>query len=166
MMTTSLSCYRGAMPDRPALVYDVLRPLRPLVLNSARVVEDRVRAEGWTVGMRAVVEVLAEGGEATVPAIGRRMDLPRQAVQRHVDDLRARRHVTTRSNPAHRRSMLITLTDAGRAAFDRVRTSELAELAGLAPECSDTELRTAIRVLTALERDVRAKAGERREALA
>ena len=57
------------------MVYDVLRQLRPLVLNSARVVGDRVSAEGWTVGMRAVIEVLVEGGDATVPMIAQRMDL-------------------------------------------------------------------------------------------
>lgn len=165
-MTPVLSCYGEVMPTRAALVYDMLRLLRPLVLNSTRVVEERVRAEGWTVGMRAVVEVLAEGGDATVPAIGRRMDLPRQAVQRHVDDLVALGHVTPRPNPAHRRSVLIALTPAGQGAFGRVRASEFAELAGLAPECSATELRTAVRVLMALDRDVRAKAGERREALA
>lgn len=143
-------------------MYDVLGYVRPIVLNSARVVEDRVRVVGWTVGTRAVVEVLTAYGPATVPEIGRRLDLPRQAVQRHVDDLRRRGHVMTRENPKHRRSVLVVLTGEGAAAFDRVRTAELAELATVAPECSDDDLRTTARVLAGLDRDIRARAAAAR----
>lgn len=171
---TDAGCHLGLMPAmtydnvvvmlaRSELMCDVLRLLRPLVLNSARVVGERVRTEGWTVGMRAVVEALTEAGEATVPAIGRVMDLPRQAVQRHVDDLLARGHVTTHPNPSHRRSMLVALTPAGQAAIERVRTSEFAELAALAPECTEADLLTALRVLRCLDRDIRVKAVARRE---
>lgn len=140
------------------MVYDVLRQLRPLVLNSARVVGDRVSAEGWTVGMRAVIEVLVEGGDATVPMIAQRMDLPRQAVQRHVNDLLGLGHVETLANPAHRRSVLVTVTAEGRQAFARMRRSELAELSTLAPERSADDLRLAAEVLADLNRGIRDKA--------
>lgn len=146
------------MSSRGEMVYDVLRQLRPLVLNSARVVGDRVSVEGWTVGMRAVIEILVDGGDATVPAIAQRMDLPRQAVQRHVNDLKGLDHVETRVNPAHRRSVLVTVTKEGRRAFTRMRRSELAELSTLAPERTADELRIAAEVLADLNRDVRTKA--------
>lgn len=152
--------------ERSELVYDVIRLLRPLVLNSARVVERRVRAEGWTVGMRAVVEVLAARGDSTVPEIARTMDLPRQAVQRHVNDLLGHGHVVTQENPAHRRSVLVALTGPGIEAFDRVRSAELSELADLAGEHSAAELRTAARVLASLDRDIRAKTAGTREVVA
>ncbi|MBC2934642.1 MarR family winged helix-turn-helix transcriptional regulator [Nocardioides sp. zg-1228] len=144
--------------SRSELVYDVLRHVRPLVLSSGRVVERRVRREGWTLGMRAVVEALADQGDATVPAIGQLLDLPRQAVQRHVNDLVVRGHVDTHPNPTHRRSVLVRLTDDGLDAFERVRAAEMLELADLADECSSSELLIASRVLAALLRDVRAKA--------
>jgi len=42
------------MFDRGAALYEVLRQVRPLVLNSARVVEASLRPEGLSVGLRAV----------------------------------------------------------------------------------------------------------------
>ena len=139
-------------------LYDVLRLVRPLVLNSARVVEAALRPAGVTVGMRAVLEVLAEGGPAAVPAIGERLDLPRQGVQRHVNDLIALGLVESRKNPAHRRSALIALTTAGAGLFGRIRDSELARLGELAADCTDEQIAAALTVLRALNRDVRKQA--------
>jgi DNA-binding MarR family transcriptional regulator len=147
------------MFDRGAALYEVLRHVRPLVLNSARAVEVALRPEGISVGMRAVLEVLAEHGPATAPAIGDRLDLPRQGVQRHVNDLSALDYVETHPNPAHRRSVLIKLTGTGTAVIDRVRETELRQLAGLALDCTQEEIATAARVLRSLSRDVRLQAG-------
>jgi DNA-binding MarR family transcriptional regulator len=143
------------MLARGAALYDVLRHVRPLVLNSARVVEAALRPEGLSVGTRAVLEVLAEHGPATVPAIGDRLDLARQGVQRHVNDLLKRGYVESRPNPAHRRSVLIALTGGGTEVIGRIRDAELRELATLAPECTEQEIATAAKVLAALSRDVR-----------
>ncbi|MFI5933522.1 MarR family winged helix-turn-helix transcriptional regulator [Actinoplanes sp. NPDC051494] len=144
--------------DRGAALYDVLRHVRPLVLNSARVVEVSLRPAGLSVGSRAVLEILDDHGPATVPAIGDRLDLPRQGVQRHINDLIALGHVTTHHNPAHRRSSLVSLTAAGAAAIAGVRTDELRHLAGMAQDCTDEEITAARKVLRALNRDVRRRA--------
>jgi DNA-binding MarR family transcriptional regulator len=144
------------MLDRGLAVYEVIREVRPLVLSSARVVEASLRADGVSVGMRAVLELLAEGGAATVPALAARLSLARQGVQRHVNDLSGRGLVKSRVNPEHRRSVLIELTTAGEALFARVRADELGRLAGMAAECSPEEIAAAVKVLRALNRDVRA----------
>ena len=147
--------------ERGTALYKVLREVRPLVLNSARAVEAALRPEGMTVGMRAVLEVLVERGPATVPAIAERLDLARQGVQRHVDDLLTLGHVETRPNPAHRRSVLIAPTPRGVALFDRLRTEELHRLAAMARECTGEEIAAAVRVLRSLNRDVRDRIGTR-----
>jgi DNA-binding MarR family transcriptional regulator len=147
------------MFDRGTALYQVLRHVRPLTLNSARVVEAALRPEGLSVGMRAVLEILAEHGPAPVPALGERLDLARQGVQRHVNDLLALGFVEARQNPAHRRSVLIALTAAGGEVIERIRAAELRELAGLALDCTDAEIATAARVLQSLSRDVRQRAG-------
>jgi DNA-binding MarR family transcriptional regulator len=147
------------MLARGSALYEVLRHVRPLVLNSARVVEASLRPEGLSVGMRAVLEILAEHGAATVPSIADRLDLARQGVQRHVNDLLALGHVESRPNPAHRRSVLIALTRTGAEVIDRIRDSELRQLAGLAQDCTSEEIATAAKVLRSLSRDVRRKAG-------
>lgn len=146
------------MCTRGELVDEILGLVRPLVLNSARVVEDRVRNEGWTVGMRAVALVLNRMGPATVPAIAEVMDLSRQAVQRHVNELLTLDHASTQVNPRHQRSVLINLTEAGEQALGRIREAELNDMANLAPGYTDTDLKTAYAVLAALDRDLRALA--------
>jgi DNA-binding MarR family transcriptional regulator len=148
------------MLERGAALYEVLRHVRPLVLNSARAVEAALRPEGLSVGMRAVLEVLAEHGPAPVPTLGDRLDLARQGVQRHVNDLLALGYVESRPNPAHRRSVVIALTRTGGEVIGRVRDGELRQLAGLAGDCTLQEISTAAKVLRSLSRDVRRRAGE------
>ena len=153
------------MSSRAELVRALVSHLRPLVLNSARVVEAGVRDVGWSVAGRAVVAFLAQEGATTVPEVARRLDLPRQAVQRQVDDLLALGHVEHLANPRHRRSALLQLTPAGRLAWDGIEATELAAMGRMAPQQSDDDLRTAIAVLAALQDDlrevVRARAGGR-----
>ncbi len=146
------------MTDRGDAVYELLRLVRPILLNSARVVDAEVRALGWTVGSRAVMEVLCREEPMTVPQVAARLSLARQNVQRHVDGLLRLGHVTASPNPAHRRSVLVEPTVAGRAAYEHLHERELADLAGLAPACSDRDLEAATKVLRALDRDIGTRA--------
>lgn len=148
--------------SRGEAVYQVLRRVRPLILASARVVAERVQPHGLSVGTRAVLELLEESGPATVPELAARLDLTRQAVQRHVDDLVARGHAEPRPNPAHRRSVLIHPTDAGQRTMRTVRARELDDLAEMGTDCSLDDLATAVRVLDSLTHDVRARTTHRR----
>jgi DNA-binding MarR family transcriptional regulator len=147
--------------DRGERVDRLLRHVRPIVLASARVVEGHVQGYGWTVGSRAVLQVLVEGGAATVPQIAARLDLARQNVQRHVDALVELGHVARRANPEHRRSVLIEPTPEGRSTFATMHATELGELASLARACTMTELAVAEAVLASLEHDIRARASGR-----
>lgn len=145
------------------MLYELLGHVRPLVLNSTRVVEAGLHEVGWTVGSRAVIEVLLTGGAATVPQVAAQLDLARQNVQRHVDELRRLDHVRTRPNPNHRRSFLVEPTPLGERAFRRVHAEETAALADLVPEHDLTEIRQAATVLAALDRDVRTHVAATRE---
>ncbi len=146
------------MSDRGAQIYSLVSLTRPIVLGSARVVEAETRALGWTVGSRAVMEVLAAQAPQTVPQISSRLSLARQNVQRHVDELVRRGDLRATANPAHRRSVLIEPTAQGRSRFRSLHDGELADLAGLVPACSQRDLETATRVLKALSDDIRRRA--------
>ncbi|WP_122818212.1 MarR family winged helix-turn-helix transcriptional regulator [Nocardioides pantholopis] len=141
--------------ERGVAWYALLRQVRPLVLNSARVVEASLSSQGLTVGMRAVLEVLVESGDSTVPAIAARLQIARQGVQRHVDDLRARGYVGVRANPAHRRSVLVAATGPGAEAMRRIREDELSALSALAPGCTREDIEVAVRVVSALNDEIR-----------
>lgn len=56
----------------------------------------------------------------TVPDVGRRMGMTRQAVQRIADILVDRGLAEYRANPAHRRAKLLACTDAGYFAIRRI----------------------------------------------
>lgn len=146
------------MTDRGAFVYEVLRSVRPIILSSTRVVEAQVRELGWTVGARAVMEVLYAEAPLTVPQVAVRLSLARQNVQRLVDELIRLDHVKTSPNPAHRRSVLVQPTVKGRAAFRDLHDRELTQLAQMALACTDEDLETAARVLRALDRAIQARA--------
>jgi DNA-binding MarR family transcriptional regulator len=146
------------MSERGTTIYGLLRLVRPIVLNSARVVEAEVHALGWTVGSRAVMEALESEAPLTVPQIAVRLSLARQNVQRHVDELIRLDHLHATPNPAHRRSVLIQPTAQGREAFRTLHARELADLADLAHTCSNQDLQTAAQVLRALDHDIRDRA--------
>ncbi|GAB3258093.1 MarR family winged helix-turn-helix transcriptional regulator [Kineosporia babensis] len=151
------------VPGRGHLVDAVLAQVRPLVLNSARAVEALWGPAGVSVGMRAVLQILQHEGPLPVPAIAERLDLARQGVQRHVNDLAALNLVDSRANPGHRRSVLIHTTAQGEELFARLRQSELEHLARTVPECPDEDLNTTLQVLRRLNRDVRANVQHLRE---
>src|SRR3712207_603018 len=122
------------MPADPEALYEVVRYVRPLHLLAARAVSDALAGERITMGVRAVLECLADRGPLPVPGIGRALSLPRQVVQRLCDQALEQGLVATAPNPAHRRSPLVTLTDAGRAAFTRIHAVELGNLAKIAAD--------------------------------
>src|SRR5690606_8560802 len=124
--------------------------VRPLHRLTARAVSAGLEGTGVTLGMRAVLEQLHVGGPQTVPAVGRALVLPRQVVQRLVDEAARHGLVELRPNPAHRRSRLVALTDAGRRAFAGVHDAELQRLAVVAAAVDPEDLAACLRVLDRL----------------
>lgn len=138
------------MQVEPEQLYAVLRYVRPLHLVAARAVTHALAGARITMGVRAVLEVLSDAGPQPVPAIGRALSMPRQVVQRLCDQALELGLVDTAANPAHRRSRLITLTEAGRAAFDRLHAVELRNLGEVAADLTPADVAAALRVLDAL----------------
>ncbi|MFF3005542.1 MarR family winged helix-turn-helix transcriptional regulator [Kitasatospora sp. NPDC057940] len=126
-------------------VFDLVGPLYRRVL---RKVELAAPVEGLSVGVRAVLLLLAEQGPMTVPQMGRAQALSRQFVQRMVNDAVALDLVEITPNPAHQRSSLIRLTDHGRAAVAAVSAREHALLSRVGGELTDADLTACVHVLT------------------
>lgn len=64
--------------------------------------------------LRGVLRNLLQNGPMTVPAIAALRPVSRQFIQKVVDALKAEGFVTLRENPAHKRSKLVDITQAGR----------------------------------------------------
>jgi DNA-binding MarR family transcriptional regulator len=84
----------------------------------------------------------------TVPQLGRAQALSRQFVQRMVNDAASQGLVAVTPNPAHRRSSLIRLTDAGSAAISAVTAREHALLRQVGGDLTDAEITACVRVLS------------------
>lgn len=126
-------------------VFDVVGPLYRKVL---RAVELAAPIEGVSVGVRAVLDLLRRGGPQTVPQLCHRQGVSRQFSQRMVNEALGLGFVVRQPNPAHRRSALITLTDAGRRAIDAVTAREQALLQQVGGQLTGSDIDTCLRVLT------------------
>lgn len=83
-----------------------------------------LKDSGLTAADRAVMEFLYPDRALSVPEVARRYQVSRQHVQVTVNGLVTAGLVSTRDNPRHRRSPLVTLTEAGRERFRVIRESE------------------------------------------
>ena len=113
---------------------------------------------GISTATRGVLEVLWVNGPATVPMVARERGVSRQHVQQQVDALLERDLVERRGNPAHKRSLMVALTDKGRAIIQDMRADEVEALSRLQVGVSDHATGEAVRVLSAwseaLRRDI------------
>ncbi|MFC7458229.1 MarR family winged helix-turn-helix transcriptional regulator [Brachybacterium sp. GCM10030267] len=135
---------RDTLASRLAEVYVALGPV---YRRASRIVERHEPINGMSVGVRNVLDQLHREGELTVPQMARAQDLSRQFVQRMVHDARAAGYVELAENPAHRRSALVRLTPAGRAAIDSVSRREHELMGRVGGDLTAAELDATLRVL-------------------
>lgn len=115
-----------------------------------RGLSDHVLAStGCTTAQMAVLRSLALGGPSTVPAIAAARPVARQAVQRTANELVARRLVSWRRNPLHKRSKLLALTARGEDVYRELERLQLEWAARLAEHLDAAALDGATRVLDA-----------------
>jgi DNA-binding MarR family transcriptional regulator len=99
----------------------------------------------------------------TVPQIARRMGLTRQAVQASVNRLLSEGLVEADTNPDHRRSPLIRLTELGAARYERLQRRQVSWINELATGLSQSELETTARVLEQLSNRLNATSRDNKE---
>jgi DNA-binding MarR family transcriptional regulator len=141
-------------------LYEVLRHVRPLHQYAAKAVAGSLAEHDVTMPMRAVLERLADGPQ-TVPQVARSLWLPRQVVQRLADAAAGLGYLRYAENPAHRRSKLAELTEAGRRVFAEIHDDELADLQALADRLDPRDIKACVRVISALTTHTREVAQRR-----
>ena len=129
---------------RLAEVYLLVGPLYRRVLRKVELGEE---IEGLGVGVRAVLDMLRLNGPMTVPQMGRAQALSRQFVQRMVNDAAEHGFVEAVPNPAHRRSSLIALTEAGRAVIEAVIAREHGLLGQVGGKLTQADVDACVKVL-------------------
>lgn len=110
--------------------------------------------DGLSVGERALLLQLRQGGYQTIPALAARRGTTRQYVQQTLAPLAARGLVEWRENPRHRRSRLAVLSPAGVELARRVLAREGALVGELSRAVPCGQLDQAAAVLGSLETEL------------
>ncbi len=108
--------------------YTAVRLTRPLLRHISASVDAGSRIHGVTVGQRAVLEALYDGGLLPGPELVAALALKRQFVFRMLAETDAAGLTTRKPNPNRARAYLHGLTDQGRAVLSAIRTDELDKL--------------------------------------
>jgi DNA-binding MarR family transcriptional regulator len=102
----------------------LINEVRLLYQSLVQIGDELHAGSNISMGMRAVLEYLERNGDATVPHIARSRRVTRQRIQALVNDLAQQRLVAAVTNPASKRSPLITLTKVGATTILEMRKRE------------------------------------------
>jgi DNA-binding MarR family transcriptional regulator len=146
-----LFCHGSGMADAIAALDDLVREVR-LTFHQLRAAAEGLHGvdSGVTAAHRGVLESLYREGPRTVPELARARPVSRQHIQTLVNRLLELRLVRTVPNPAHKRSVLLELTPAGRTRFEDMKRRErdlLAEVARSIPESQSRRTTRSLRQL-------------------
>ncbi len=97
--------------------YQIVWLLRRLFRALGNKAGQRLESIGITAAHRACMEFLYPDKALTVPQIASKYNVSRQHIQTTVNELVEKGYVLTVSNPSHKRSPLIKLTDGGAKLF-------------------------------------------------
>jgi DNA-binding MarR family transcriptional regulator len=138
-------------------LYQMVWMSRPLMQAAEACVEQGLAATGLTVRTRAVLEILAQYGELTVPEIALRLEINRQYVQVMVNEALASGFAEQRPNPRHRRSPLLALTNQGQELINRVISQEMTRIEAISADFTEAEIATALHVVAAVTAKLKAQ---------
>ena len=120
--------------------YHAVRLTRPLLRHITASVDSGARAHGVTVGQRAILEALYEGGAMSGPKLVETLALKRQFVFRMLAETDGEGFTARAPNPRRARAYLHSLTDKGRDATTAIRTDERAALEAFAASVPERDI--------------------------
>lgn len=109
-------------------VIDDIRDFNRFYTRKLRLLDRHMPASPFPLPEARVLYELAAGGEQTAADIGRRLDMDKAHLSRIVARLKADRLVESRTDPAHARRDLLSLSPAGRHAFAELEAGTTAQL--------------------------------------
>ncbi len=128
-------------------VYRLIWLSRPLMQRAEALVEQQLQGTGLTVRMRAVLEILRAKGDCSVPELANHLEIQRQYVQLMVNEVVAAGYASKKTNPRHKRSVLIYLTQQGSDLIEKVAEREAEVLAKLQARLQDEDVTHAVGVV-------------------
>lgn len=130
--------------------YEVIWLVRRLFRSLAATADRYLIDDELTAADRAVMEFLYPEETLSVPSIANKYGVSRQHVQVTVNQLRSVGMVRAETNPHHKRSPLIRLSELGRATFAEIRKNESTILRKLFADLPEQDIDMTRRVLKSL----------------
>ncbi|TQV80379.1 MarR family winged helix-turn-helix transcriptional regulator [Denitrobaculum tricleocarpae] len=143
---------KDSQQSSPDSLYELIRLVRPLYKTLESSVAQELERTGISVSQRAVLEQLLDHGPITVPAIGRQLMLPRQFIQKIANELFEQELIRRRENEAHKRSVLLELTDKGEGAIAVIKEREAEVMLPIAAALNSDDLAITRTVITEIIR--------------
>ena len=143
-----------------ANLHELVWMSRPLMQAAEACVERGLDGTPLTVRMRAVLEILETYGSQTVPDVAAKLDIKRQYVQLMVNETLAAGFIEQRSNPRHKRSPLLGLTDEGRELIKHIISKEMEVMEHLDIGFDEDAIASALQVVLAVTKRLKAISGE------
>ena|SRR5947209_10133751 len=143
----------------PALLAEVIA----LGIGLRRVSARRQNQGALAAGERSVLDILERFGPQTVPQMARLRCTSRQNIQILANRLLANGLVRLTSNPAHKRSVLVTLTNRGREMVAKSAQQESEYLRSLAAGVPNSKISMATEVLGEIRALLAGTAGSTRK---
>lgn len=112
-------------------VIDDIRDFNRFYTHKLRLLDRHLPASAFPLPEARVIYELATSGEQTAAEIGRRLDMDKAHLSRIVARLKSAGLVARRTDPAHARRELLSLTPAGRRAFAELEAGTTAQLDAL-----------------------------------
>jgi len=109
-------------------VIDDIRDFNRFYTHKLRLLDRHMPASPFPLPEARVLYELATAGEQTAADIGRRLDMDKAHLSRILARLKAHRLVESRTDPAHARRDLLSLSPAGRHAFAELEAGTTAQL--------------------------------------
>jgi DNA-binding MarR family transcriptional regulator len=137
----------GSLREELEILFEEASALGNRLKKNARNLHrnDNLSASG-----RILLQTLQHHGPQTVPQLAAVRSTSRQNIQVLVDRLEAAGYIAFQTNPNHKRSELVTLTDAGRRLLSSANQREAGLLANLLPHTTEAEVLAAAQLLRKL----------------
>jgi DNA-binding MarR family transcriptional regulator len=141
-------------------LYRLIWMSRPLMQAAEACVEAGLAGTGLTVRMRAVLEILHRDGAQTVPDIAAKLEIQRQYVQVMCNETLASGFVEQHTNPRHKRSPILALTDQGHALIEMILSKELKLMVEVGANLSSEDISKALDVVLSVAGSLKNRTGE------
>lgn len=115
----------------------------------------------YSSGRRSVLKSLGRDGPQTVPFMAKLRSVSRQHVQKLVNGLLSDGLVEMQTNPSHKRSKLVALSEEGERFLEEMTRRERQYLEFLANGIPDQDLKGSLRVVRALRGKLDSEEGNR-----